>query len=301
MNIENLNASFAIAGQLEFIEGRGGLSLARIANSTAEALISVYAGQVLHYRPAGEEEDLLFVSDTAYFADGKAIKGGVPVCWPWFGADPEGKGRPAHGFVRNRQWEVIATESLRDGATMIVLGVDSSEGTRLVWDNEFELRIEITVGSTLRIDLKTTNKGTQSFDLTQALHTYFNIGDIQRTQVLGLEGGHYIDKVNGGAEKVQAGGVKIEGEVDRIYKEVSGDLIIVDATLKRRIRIRSQGSNSAVVWNPWMEIAHSMADLGDEDYRRMLCVETTNAADDVVHLAPGGTWCLGVEYAVERD
>lgn len=299
MNIEQLNNAFAIDGQLEFSEGPGGFVLARISNAMGEALVSTYGGQVMHYRPAGDEDDLLFVSQSAYFAEGKAIKGGVPVCWPWFGPDPEDRGRPAHGFVRNRQWEVIATGALSNGASRIVLGVDSDRETNEIWNADFELRIEITVGATLKIELKTRNTGAQTFDLTQALHSYFSIGDIGRARLLGLEGKHYIDKVDAGSEKSQAGAVVIEGEVDRIYNKVSGELIIDDAGGQRRIHIRPSGSNSTVVWNPWKEVAAKMADLADVDYQRLLCVETANAGDDVVRVGPGEDYCLGVEYSVE--
>jgi glucose-6-phosphate 1-epimerase len=300
MNLESLNSNFAIDGQLEFVEGQGGLILVKIRNALGEALVSTYAGQVLNYRPTGEEEDLLFLSGRAYFEDGKAIKGGVPVCWPWFGPDPQGLGRPAHGFVRNRQWDVIATEQLQDGSTRLVLGLESNDETRAIWANEFQLRIAIRVGASLKIELMTSNQGESAFELTQALHTYFNVGDIQRVQVLGLEGRQYIDKTDAGTEKSQSGPVVIEGEVDRIYKAVAGDLIIDDRQLGRRIRIGSGGSNSAVVWNPWVEIAAQMGDLADEDYRRLLCVETTNAADDLVSVNPGDTYSLVAEYRIEQ-
>jgi len=299
MSVQSLNKQFGIAGQLEFVEGPGGLVQARIANNLGKALVSTYAGQVLHFKPRAEEEDLLFVSKSAYFADGKAIKGGAPVCWPWFGPDPEGKGRPAHGFVRNRQWRVTGSAALDDGTTQIELGLDADAGTREIWPHDFQLRIRITVGSELQIELVTTNLGEQPFQLTQALHTYFRIGDIKTTRVLGLQGLEYVDKVDGGARKTQQGQVLIDGEVDRIYQGVEGELEIEDAGFDRHIRIFSSGSRSAVVWNPWAEIAAGMADLGNDDYRRMLCVETTNAGEDVVSVTPGESFTLGVRYSVE--
>jgi glucose-6-phosphate 1-epimerase len=298
MDIQTLNNKFAIADQLEFVQGAGGLILAKISNAQAEALVSTYAGQVLNFKPTGMDDDLLFMSEQAYFEDGKAIKGGIPVCWPWFGPDPKGLGRPSHGFVRNRQWSVMGTHALDGGTTQIILGLDADEETHSVWPNAFELRVEITIGTRLRVALKTTNKGGESFDLTQALHTYFLVGDIGRVQVLGLDGRRYFDKVDGGKEKVQTGVLMVESEVDRIYQEISGDLAIDDAQLERRIQISSEGSNTAVVWNPWADIATNMADLGDKDYRRMLCVETANAGDDVVTVAPGETYTLSVGYGL---
>lgn len=300
MNIEQLNTDFAIADHLDFIEGEGGLIQARIRNDLGEAVVSTYAGQVLSYRPAGEEQDLLFVSDTAYYQEGKAIKGGVPVCWPWFGPDPEGKGRPAHGFVRNRQWRVMGSNTLDDGATRLVLGLDSDYHTLGTWPHPFELRIEIIVGATLDVGLITLNEGKEAVAVTQALHTYFQVGDAGRCRVLGLEGTDYIDKMDGGKQKHQDGPVTIGGEVDRIYTGVENDLLLDDPAWGRRIRIQSGGSRSAVVWNPWADTAKAMADLGDDDYQRMLCVETANAGPDVVDIPAGGDYRLQVRYGIER-
>ncbi|MGB5494629.1 MAG: D-hexose-6-phosphate mutarotase [Sedimenticolaceae bacterium] len=301
MNIKSLNADFGVADRLNFVEGPGGLIQAHVRNIHAEAVISTYAGQVLSYQPMGDPDDLLFVSEAAYYAEGEAIKGGVPICWPWFGPDPEGLGRPSHGFVRNRQWNFMAASVLDDNAMRLVLGLESSDETRAIWPYDFSLRIEITVGRSLRLDLKTTNTSDAPFDLTQALHSYFRVGDIRRTDVLGLEGKQYIDKLESGVAKTQVGVLSIEGEVDRIYAEVSDDLIIEDPGLERRIVIRSSGSNSAVVWNPWAHTAAKMADLGDEDFQHMLCVETTNAGEDVVHVNPGETCLLGAEIWIRRD
>ncbi len=300
MTIEQLTTDYGIPGQLEFVPGKGGLIQAKITNGFAEALVSTYAGQVLSFKPVGEDNDLLFVSAAAYYEDGKATKGGVPVCWPWFGPDPEGKGRGTHGFVRNRQWQVVGTKALADGRTCITLGLDSSDGTLGVWPYAFELRIDITVGQTLAIDLRTLNRNLEPLAITQGLHTYFRVGDVTRARVLGLEGKTYSDKVAGGAEKTQGGAVEIAGEVDRIYTGVDGDLVVEDPALGRRIRIAAEGSRSAVVWNPWIDTTKAMADLMDDDYAIMLCVETTNAVPDQVTIPPGEAYRLGAVYSIER-
>jgi hypothetical protein len=139
MTIEEFNTKYKIAGQLEFIAGNGGLPMIRVNNAKAAALISLHAGQVLSYQPAGEPEDVLFLSEKAYYQDGKAIKGGAPICWPWFGADPEGKGRPGHGFVRNRAWNVVATEAMNNGDVKVTLGLEDTPDTRAIWPLEYEL------------------------------------------------------------------------------------------------------------------------------------------------------------------
>ena len=195
MNIEQLNTTHGIADQLKFVEGKGGLPFIEISNAKASALISVYAGQVLSFQPVNEPDDLLFLSEKAYYQAGKAIKGGAPVCWPWFGADPQGLGRPAHGFVRNRLWNVVGSEATAAGDTKVTLGLMDTAETRTIWPHSFSLTLEITVGDSLNLELITRNTGTQAFCITQAFHTYFKVGDISQASVLGLEGTDYIDKV----------------------------------------------------------------------------------------------------------
>jgi glucose-6-phosphate 1-epimerase len=299
MNIEQLNAEFGIAEQVKFIEGKGGLPFIEVRNDQASALISTYAGQVLAFQPQGVADDLFFLSEKAFFQQGKAIKGGVPICWPWFGPDPEGLGRPAHGFVRNRQWNVIAVEAVSSAETKLVLGLRDTPETREIWPFAFELLLEINVGSTLGLTLITRNLGDQAFELTQALHTYFQVGDINQVKVRGLEAKDYLDKVDEGQRKTQSGAVIIDGEVDRIYLDVDQELTIEDPGLQRVIRIASSGSKTAVVWNPWSHISAQMADLNDEDYRNLLCVETANAAQEVVNLPPAGEYRLRADYRIE--
>ncbi|MEN9425617.1 MAG: hypothetical protein RL122_3000 [Pseudomonadota bacterium] len=281
------------------VAGNGGLPMINVSNDHADAVISVYAGQVLSFTPKGAA-DVLFVSDKAYYAEGKAIKGGVPICWPWFGADPEGKGRPAHGFMRNRMWSEWETRDNADGSTTVILGVESSPETLAIWPNAFRLAMEITVGKTLQLALVTRNTGDAAFTITQALHTYFAVGDIAQTTVTGLEGTQYLDKAadGNGVTKQQDGAISIASEVDRIYLGVPAEQAIVDGALNRTIRITSSGNKTAVVWNPWAKIAAGMADLQDDDYTRFVCVETTNAADDVVSVAAGSEFRLTAEYSV---
>ncbi len=301
MNIEQLNRDHAIAGQLEFIEGKGGLPLIQISSAKASAVISIYAGQVLSFLPTGESADLMFLSEKAYYQTGKAIKGGAPICWPWFGPDPEELGRPAHGFVRNRMWNIVGANVTPDGDVMVILGLENSADTAKYWPHSFVLTQEITVGNTLNLELITKNTGAETFSITQAFHTYFNIGAIDQTKVLGLEGCHYIDKVDNSIKKQQTGVVSICSEVDRIYLDVKNLQIIEDVALKRRIRITSKGNTTAVVWNPWGKIAAEMADLQDSDYQRFVCVETTNAAEDSVAVEPNSSCRLVANYSIERD
>ena len=300
-DIEQLNRDFSLDGQLRFIEGKGGLPMIEIDNREARALISTYGGQVLAYRPKESAEDLLFLSEKAYFQQGKAIKGGIPICWPWFGPDPDAQGRPSHGLVRNYPWTVKATEATPEGETRVVLEVKNDEEIEKAWSYPFSLQLEVSVGPFLTVKLITRNTGDRSFSITQALHSYFKIGDIDKVRVLGLDKLPYLDKVDAGVEKIQAGDVIVAEEVDRIYTGVQGDLTIDDPVLERRINISSIGSRTAVVWNPWSEIARQMGDLDDEDYRRFICVETANAADEVVEVPSGGESRLVVRYGISHN
>jgi glucose-6-phosphate 1-epimerase len=301
MNIEQLNNKYGITGHIKFIEGTGGFPYIRVDNVKASAIISVYGGQVLSYQSANEQHNLMFLSEKAYYQPGKSIKGGTPICWPWFGPDPEGKGRSIHGFARNRFWEVVHTEETPNGEGKVTLGLRDSEETRALWPHSFNLSLEIIVGETLNLALITRNTTNETFSLTQALHTYFKIGNIHQIVISGLTGTTYVDKTDNGIVKSQPGPLTIDKEVDRIFRNVPDELIIDDKAFDRRIRIKSKGSRSAVVWNPWVKISAQMADLNDDDYEYFVCVETTNADADAVQVPPGGEARLEANYHIERN
>jgi glucose-6-phosphate 1-epimerase len=301
MDIAQANDELGIEGVLQICSGQGGFPVIIVDNEHARAEISTYAGQVLSYRRDDQDRDLLFVSEHAHFSPGKAIKGGIPVCWPWFGPDPEQKKRPDHGFVRTRPWRLLETQAMAQGSTRVRLGIRDDEATRALWPYRFALELEITVGESLALALTTRNTDERPMTVTQALHTYFLVGDIRRTQVLGLAGHDYIDKVGETADRRQSGPVNFDGPVNRIYLDSADELIIDDPALGRRIRIERGGSRSAVVWNPWIEQSRAMGDFGDDEYLGMVCVETTNAAADAVEIAPGDSYCLTTAYHIQRD
>ena len=297
MNIEQLNAEYGIANKAKFVEGKGGFPVIEINNEYAKATISLYAGQVLSYQPVDRTQDMMFVSSEAYYTEGKAIKGGAPICWPRFGPDPEDKGRSNHGFVRNRLWNMREIATNQDGSTEVVMGLVDTPETRKIWDYAFDLAIAITVGSSLTIELTTRNTGDKPFSITQALHSYFRIGDIGQVRVLNLEDTSYLDKVDGGKNKTQTGAVTFDSECDRIYLDVPSQLVIDDMALGRKIKITAANSNTAIVWNPGAEISANMADLGDLDYQRFVCVETANAANEIIEIAAGNDYNLTANYS----
>jgi D-hexose-6-phosphate mutarotase len=297
-SIAALNSRFALAGQLEFAEGPGGLTVAKVSNAQGEAMISLSGGHVMTWHPKGEKP-VLWLSGYAKFAPGKSIRGGVPVCWPWFGPHEKEAGFPGHGFARTVPWTVDGTEALPDGATRLTLTLQQSDATRAQWPHPSSAQIVVTVGRELRIDLTTGNLGDAPFVLGEALHTYFAVSDIRNAPIRGLEGCTYWDKAGGGQTRVQEGAIAIGSEVDRVYLDTGADCTIDDAGLKRRIRIRKEGSRSTVVWNPWAEKAEKMGDFGPEGYLGMVCVESGNALGNVVTVAPGASHTLTVVYSVE--
>jgi glucose-6-phosphate 1-epimerase len=299
--IEQLNQRFGIPGQLQITTGKGGFPFIEVNNAIAQATICLYGGQILSYRPLHEPEDLFFQTEHAFYQMGKAIKGGAPICWPWFGPDPEDKGRPNHGFARDRLWSLTHTSATPEGDTRLTLELAPSPETQALWTPDLQLQLTLTLGESLTLALNTHNPSAQSVTLTQALHSYFRVGDIRQVHILGLDGREYIDKVDQGALKPQTGVVTIAAEVDRIYTQVPAKLVIEDAALERRILISNTNSATTVVWNPWIEQARKAADLADEDYQQFLCVETANIGEDCVRLSSGAFRCLTTHYTIERD
>jgi glucose-6-phosphate 1-epimerase len=199
MNIDQLNISYGIQDHVNFKTSKGGFHFIHVQNQSASALVSLYGGQILSFKPTDGKFDMLFLSKKALFEEGEAIRGGIPVCWPWFGPDPKGLSRPNHGFVRNNLWTVIGTATTGAETTIRLLFTEKHK-TEKTWKQPFALTLEFCIGKTLSIKLITENTGDKPFSITQAFHTYFNIGDINQVQVLGLEGCTYFDKLDQGKE-----------------------------------------------------------------------------------------------------
>ncbi|MCK4842142.1 MAG: D-hexose-6-phosphate mutarotase [Methylococcales bacterium] len=300
INIQQLNADFGISNQLVFTKGKGGLPFIEVTNKKASALISIYAGQVLSFKPVNEAEDFMFISDNAYFQEGRAIKGGIPICWPWFGSalDTKNNKLPDHGFVRNNYWSVSAVDILDNGDTKIKLEFVDSAKTRKLWRYEFYLALEIIVGDSLTLELLTQNTGDKSFFITEALHTYFNVGDATQVQVLGLEKTEYLDKTEDFIKVCQIGALTISEETDHIHLGVKQDLTINDPAFNRNIKITSSGNKNVVVWNPWVKGSAEITDLESDDYRHFICVEIANVASDIVEILPDSEYRIVTNYSL---
>lgn len=288
MDIETLNAKHFIAGYLTFKEGPSGFPAALITTPHSTAAITPYGAHLLSCTFASDTHDLLFLSQKAIFKEGTPIRGGIPICWPWFGPDPQKRGRSDHGLARTRMWNVVFATVTPERECLITFELTDTPETYALWPHRFRLTLKLTVGKTL------------TMELTQALHTYFSVGDISHTGITGLEGRRYADKTDGGAEKTQAGPIRIDAETDRVYLE-GNTIILHDETFHRNIRIRSEGSQSTVVWNPWIKICEQKADLAEEDYKKMICIETANAGNETITLLSGESHTLKADYFIERQ
>jgi len=282
------------AGRLDFEASPLGGPVARLTHGDFQVLVALHGAQVLNWTYRGD--GLLWLSPVARLRDGKGIRGGIPICWPWFGDHPTDASKPAHGFVRHRAWSVASAHSTSN-CVSISLATSTTDADRALWPHSAEALVTVTLGDALTVALKTRNTAADAFTLTEALHTYFRVSDISNVSVMGLDGLAYLDKLEGFARKQQQGPIQFAGEVDRVYLGRTSPITIFDNGPNRRIVIESAGSSSAVVWNPSTAKTARLGDMGSPDaFRQMVCVETANAGDDVVTLGPGETHTLTAVY-----
>lgn len=297
VNYAALNARYR-SGGVHFKEGAGGFALVEVENAHGSAQIALQGAQLLSWTPKGAPA-VVWLSPAAKYAAGKSVRGGVPVCWPWFGPHPAEAAFPAHGFVRGLPWEPGDVQLRADGATLLTFRLGGDATTQRWWPHPFALEYRLTIGDALELELVTRNTGDAVFTITEALHTYFAVSDVREIRIDGLDGCDYLDKVDDGRRKRQQGPIRFDAETDRIYLDTTADCVIDDPSLRRRIRIAKRGSRSTVVWNPWIDKAARLGDMGDDGYLRMVCVESANAADAAVTVAAGAEHRLWVRYTVE--
>jgi glucose-6-phosphate 1-epimerase len=290
--IDTLNRQFALPGALHFVNGSGDLPVAEIQTPLTSARVALQGAHLLAWQPTGAQP-VIWLSQAAIFAPGQPVRGGVPVCWPWFGARD---GLPMHGFARTRLWQVRAASTDAAGQLVLRLGLQDDADTRALWNHAFDVELVLTLGATLSMSLVSRNTGDQTFTLTDALHTYFYVADIERTTVQGLDDCDYLDKVHNFARARQSGAVEFTGETDRIYVDTTADCVIEDRAAQRAIQVSKSGSSSTVVWNPWRDKV--FADMAAGEYQQMLCVETCNAGPDQITLAPGQSHALSAHISL---
>ncbi len=281
-------------------EDTNGLQYVDIDNELAKAKIALQGAHVMLFQPNHVKEPVLWLSDKARYVKGRSIRGGVPVCWPWFGAHPTDSKLCPHGFARVIPWEIAEIETVHDGATRIVLEMIQTEEAQRQLSYLYSLKMTVTIGRRLKIELATTNNDDHPFIIGEAFHTYLGVSDIENINIFGLQECVYADKLRDYERSVENSSLQLGGEFDRIYMDHTSDCVIHDPGYNRLIRVQKSGSNNTVVWTPWEEKAHEMGDMGDGDeWRKMVCVESTNALENSVVINPNRTHLLVVEYGVE--
>jgi D-hexose-6-phosphate mutarotase len=282
-------------GRVTFMDGRGELPMLEVNTAWSTAGIYLQGAHVTHFKKKNEPP-LLFLSQCSRFAENEPIRGGVPVIFPWFGPR---EGLPQHGFARLKLWELKEFAPAPDGSVSVRFRLpDCPEASAFP---PFTADYVVTLNEALTLQLLITNQSpNEVFTFENCLHTYFEVGDIHTVSITGLKGLGYLDKVANFAQQTETNdALRISSEVDRIYLNTTGAVEIADPQLGRRIRVEKQGSTSTVVWNPWTAKAQQMPDFGNEEYERMVCVESGNVASNQIKLPPGQTSTLSVKLSSE--
>jgi len=267
--------------------GRNGLSRVRVNTAEATGEVYLHGAHVTAWQPAGAAP-VIWVSRDSLYDAGKPIRGGVPICFPWFAAHATDATAPMHGFGRLAEWQ-LADASASGGTVALTFQLaDDEQSRRSAWPHPFLAEFRVSFGSVLAMSLDVRNPAGHPLTYEAALHTYFAVGDIRQVTVTGLAGGDYLDKVEGFARKRQdESPIAFTGETDRIYLDTEATAVIHDPVLKRRIEVAKSGSYSTIVWNPWVDRARALADFGDDEWPEMLCIETANVRERAVTLEPG--------------
>lgn len=277
-----------------------GLPRLDVASRQATAQIFCHGAQLTQWAPSGTGRGVIWTSARSYFRPDKAIRGGVPICFPWFGPHPSNPAQPAHGFVRLADWTVSEATEAPDGAVTLAFVLESDVTTRASWPHDFLLTQTYSIGAALGMTLRVENRGSAPFTFEEALHTYFAVSDVRQVAIAGLEDTEYLDKVLEFARRRQPSEpLRVAGETDRVYLDTAADCRISDPAWQRRIAVGKSGSRTTVVWNPWIDRARALMDFGDEEWREMVCVETANVGAAAVRLEPGGVHTMSVNIRVE--
>jgi glucose-6-phosphate 1-epimerase len=291
--IEELAKRFEIPGCASVVKGLGGLASVKVKTEWSTAEIFLHGAHMAHFQKANEPP-ILWLSQESRFEEGIAIRGGIPVIFPWFGPR---EGKPAHGFARVKLWELREVAKAANGAVKIHLRLpECAEAAEF---GAITVDYIVTVSDKLELQLVVANVSPdREISFEECLHTYFTVGDIGAVSITGLKGTKYLDKVAGSVERTETNeAVTIASEVDRVYMDTTAALEIRDDKLRRKIRVEKAGSASTVVWNPWIAKSKAMADFGDEEYHEMVCVESGNVAKNKITLTPGKTGTMTVKLS----
>jgi glucose-6-phosphate 1-epimerase len=302
MNATQLNENFGLDGVLRF-EEHGELTRARVTLPSCSATIYLQGAHVTDWQPAGGEP-VLFLSERSAFAPGKAIRGGIPICFPWFGGRGDGGPGPSHGFARISPWELAFAALMPDAGDgdrlQLTFVLGPNDVSRSLGFDAFRVACEVMLGRTLTMRLTVANLGTAPLRFEEALHTYLQVADVRHAPVAGLEGAEYLDKRDGGKRKhAPDGPLQLTEFSDRVFPASTQSVAIDDVGHGRVIHLEKQNSSTTVVWNPWPEGSASLADLGPEDWPHFLCVEAANTATDAIVLEPGAAHTMSLTISTE--
>ena len=290
-----------LPNSVTLVDGGGGLPLLRVSTSVAVGEIYLHGAHISAWTPGGEDP-VIWMSKASVFAPAEPIRGGVPICFPWFGAGRRGGMASVHGYVRLADWSLIAAEDT-DGVVTLTLRLTDAEVAGLpgvqAWQRPFELTYTVTFGADLAIALAVRNSGDEEYSFEEALHSYFAVRDIRRVTIEGLDGAPLLERAphTGNEVALQIGPVTFTRETDRVYASMA-TLAIIDPAGRRTITIAKDGSANTAVWNPWSDKAAAMADFGDDEWPSLVCVETANVLHHTVTLGAGNVHTMSTRYSV---
>jgi glucose-6-phosphate 1-epimerase len=276
--------------------------LARLSIDTdiCAADLYLHGAHLCRWQPRSQPHPVLWMSEASRFESGAPIRGGVPICFPWFGPKAGDPAAPVHGVARISAWNLDGVALEPDGSVVVRLGLDFGSLASPHVTHNLVLAYELRLGRGLSMALTVTNPGDAPVVFEEALHTYFAVSDVRQVSVAGLEGATYLDKVDGARRKTQTEAlITIGGETDRLYLDTGAAITLTDPGLGRRIHVDKTGSRSSVVWNPWVAKSRAMADFGDDEWPGMICIETANAADNAVTVPPHASHSMTAAVSVE--
>jgi len=296
--VEELDRRFGIPGVARICGGTGGLPRIQITGSRVEGEMYLHGAQVTSWKPARNDE-VLFLSTKSRWQEGHAIRGGIPICFPWFRAKADDPKAPAHGLVRTRSWQIDSIVEIAAGV-LVSMSIESDEHTRRWWPGEFRLVHRVGFGPELTLELTCTNTGRTDLRFEEAFHTYNRVSDIANVRLRGLDAVHFLDNTDSNRAKVQRGDVTIASATDKAFVDTQHDVELIDPELRCHILLKKTESRTTVVWNPWREGAARLGDLGDGEWTQFLCVEASNILDASVTLAPGEKHKMTAVLRTER-
>lgn len=267
----------ALPENVRIEEGAGGLPLLRVRNSHATCSVYVYGAHIVSFTPRGEK-DLLWLSPYSLFQEGSPIRGGIPICFPWFGKHEWREDLPLHGFVRTRLWNIESAENLADGRTKVAFSVESTNPPMEVWPYRFRLHLSITVGEALEMALMVQNLETMPITCEVGFHTYFRVGDSEQCEVVGLDRIEYIDRIQGNVRVIQVGPALFKGEMVHAFMHIPPVLELVDFPWHRRIRIEQRHMGSTLLWNPGAQSGLANPEIRNT-WNQFVCVESADCLD----------------------